>query len=98
MGAGRAGRSGRRPLGVVAQYELGLARYPTLEHWWRLTAALGVALPAFVRHAEERTGATLLGDVLDPQEPFGPAPTDGRRIPAGRGRRPAATAGGAASV
>jgi transcriptional regulator with XRE-family HTH domain len=45
---------------LVVAYELARVRYPELEACWRLTAALGVALPAFLAAAERRAGVSLL--------------------------------------
>jgi transcriptional regulator with XRE-family HTH domain len=81
--ARRAGVS----LGVVAQFELGQSRHPALEPWWRLCAALGFDLLAFLECAEERSGATLLEDVIS-------SPRDLLARPAGTAGRPRDAIGG----
>ncbi len=54
-----AERAGVTPDLVVA-YELARVRFPELEACWRITAALGVTLPAFLQAAERRAGVSLL--------------------------------------
>ena len=61
--AERAGLSA----GLVSIYESDPERYPELEAWWRLSAAIGVELGTFLRHVETRAGVRLLHDVRLPQ-------------------------------
>ena len=51
---------------LVVAYELARVRYPELEACWRITTALGVDLPAFLRQAEQQSGTTLLAGVQHP--------------------------------
>jgi transcriptional regulator with XRE-family HTH domain len=64
---------------LVVAYELARVRYPELEACWRMTAALGVALPAFLAAAERRAGVSLLAGVrvLATAAPAEGAPADG---------------------
>lgn len=48
---------------LVVAYELARERFPELEACWRITTALGVDLPAFLREVEKRAGVTLLAGV-----------------------------------
>src|SRR5688500_11237150 len=64
--------------GLIVAYELNRVRYPELEACWRLTAALGVALPTFLAAVERRAGVSLLGGVraLATAAPAEAAPAD----------------------
>lgn len=48
---------------LVIAYELARVRFPELEACWRITTALGVELPTFLREVEKRAGVTLLTGV-----------------------------------
>ena len=45
---------------LVVAYELARVRFPELEACWRITAALGLDLPTFLREVEKRAGVTLI--------------------------------------
>lgn len=45
---------------LVVAYELARVRFPELEACWRITTALGIDLPVFLRETEKRAGVSLL--------------------------------------
>jgi transcriptional regulator with XRE-family HTH domain len=45
---------------LVVAYELARVRFPEFEACWRITTALGVDLPSFLREVEKRAGVTLI--------------------------------------
>lgn len=48
---------------LVVAYELARVRFPEFEACWRITTALGVDLPSFLREVEKRAGVTLIAGV-----------------------------------
>jgi transcriptional regulator with XRE-family HTH domain len=48
---------------LVVAYELARVRYPELEACWRITAALGVSLPAFLDQVTKVSGVSLVAGV-----------------------------------
>ena len=48
---------------LVVAYELARVRFPELEACWRITATLGIELPAFLKEVEKRAGVSLIAGI-----------------------------------